>query len=129
MTFRPTKEMIVAALALLVALLAMRGRLATPVTYGPLPKVPPVEAAADVPKDEIPVLKPRLIAGARTTEGRDPFATSDIWESPTPAPLPLPPELAEERIVPAISIGEGRSRAPRPPRISALPKPVKEKTP
>jgi hypothetical protein len=128
MNLRPTKEMLVAALALLVTALTIRGRMATPVSAGPLPKVPPVEAAAEVSKDEIPVAKPRLIAAARASDGRDPFAASDIWEDPTPVALPLPPELPDERILPVISLASGgaRARAPHPPRIAALPKPVKE---
>ncbi len=129
MTFRPTKERLVAGLAILAAGLTIQGRLGKPVSYGPLPQPPAVEAPADIPKDEIPVLRPRLIPKARATDGRDPFATSDIWEDPRPAALPLPPELAEERVVPVLSIGGGRARAPRAPRIVGLPKVVKEDKP
>jgi hypothetical protein len=129
MSARPTKEQIVAALALVVAGLTIRARVAGPPAAGALPRVPPPEPAAEVSKDEIEVAKPRLLEKSRATEGRDPFAASDIWEDATPVALPLPPELPDEWVVPAVTIGGGRARAPRAPRLAALPRRVKEAPP
>jgi hypothetical protein len=125
----PTKEQAVAALALVLALATVRSRQEVPVAVVPLPKPPPREAPALVDKDEIAVARPRLVPDARATEGRDPFAASDIWEDPVPVPIALPPELPETRVVPYISLDEGRVRAPRPPLVGALPKPLPEAAP
>lgn len=127
--WRPTKEQWTAALALAIALMTVRSRLSVPVSPAPLPRVAPREAPAAVEKDEIPVGRPRIVPAARATEGRDPLAASDIWTDPRPVPIPLPPELPERRIVPIVSLGEGRVRAPRPPRISSLPRRVAEAAP
>lgn len=123
MTFplRPTKEMAVAALALLAALLVVKSRLGAQVAAGPLPRVAAVEAPEEIGREAGLVAEPRLLEATRTSAGRDPFAAADIWEDATPAPLPLPPEPAEGRIVPVRAIAGGKVRAPRPPRIAALP--------
>jgi hypothetical protein len=129
MTVRPTKELLVAAIALAVTSLTIRSRLLTPVSPGAFPRVPPVESPAEVPREDLPVARPRLLAAARATEGRDPFAAADIWEDPVPVALPLPPELPEERIVPVLSIGAGRARAMNPPRVARLPSALKNEEP
>ncbi len=123
-----TKEMGAgAAAALLAALAAFGGETGKAAAPGPLPRVAPREGPAEVARVDVPVREPRLLSGTYEAQaGRDPFATTDIWEEATPEALPLPPELQAGRALPGLTLGAGRVRAPRPVRIPALPAPVAE---
>ena len=132
------------AVALAASVLITASRMGAPAEVGPPPRVPPREPPVELAPEDVPIIRPLLAggapfgvrpaAGAPVTSvppegdgaGRDPFALADIWEDPPPAELPLPPELKALRVIPAVSAGSGRARAPAPPEIAALPSPVPE---
>ena len=123
MSFLPTKEQGVCALAVLASLWVVGARLNGGAGPQALAAAPSVEEAVALASHEVPVLRPRLRAEPPPRVGRNPFAAASVWEDPVPAPLALPPERIEGRLVPVMEIGGGRAWAPRAPMMTVDPIP------
>ncbi len=125
------KEQVALVLALLLALYTSAGRLlGGAATAGAVPEAPEKKGPQRIAAEELPLTRIQLLSstapGPGLGEGRDPFASADIWEDPVPLPLDLPPEIGGGRALPGITLGGGRVRAQEPARVPSLPAPVEE---
>ena len=116
-----TKEMGVAAAALVVALVTVGARLEETSANVPWPDIPPIEDPLEPSLQEVSLTMPRLVAAPPTAGGRNPFLAASVWLEPVPAPLGLPPERPQRSVIPVVAIGGGRARTPLAPPVPQLP--------